>query len=266
MQRHWGSEIDLKEKSLPTLKFQFIQPYILAKNIKILEIGSGNGKVLHTIHKLNKTAKLYGCDINDVKKPKYNFTQILKDTTKLPYKDKYFDVVVCMDVIEHVKEYKRYIREIKRILKPGGIFCGFCPCEGNTFSSYSLAKLILGKNIFIRTKEHVNSFKTDHLEFMLNYHFEKTEYNYSYHILGQIMDATLYSLMIIPKVEKLFWNENKYYNKKKNINKSFISKVFNELLTLANGIAYFESYHLKHVRSLSTGLHFKTIRKVMPDE
>jgi hypothetical protein len=100
---------------------------------------------------------------------------------------------------------------------------------------------------------------------MLDYHFEKTEYNYSYHILGQIMDATLYSLMIIPKIEKLFWKENKYYNKKKDINKSIISKVFNSLLTLANAIAYYESYHLKNVRLFSTGLHFK-VRKVMPDE
>jgi len=32
-------------------------------------------------------------------------------------------VVVCVDVLEHVKDPRRTIAEIARVLKPGGLFC-----------------------------------------------------------------------------------------------------------------------------------------------
>jgi len=41
----------------------------------------------------------------------------------LPWEDSYFDVVVCVDVLEHVKDPSRAIAEIARVLKPGGMFC-----------------------------------------------------------------------------------------------------------------------------------------------
>lgn len=41
---------------------------------------------------------------------------------KLPYQDAVFDVVVCVDVLEHVADLTAVIAEIARVLKPGGIF------------------------------------------------------------------------------------------------------------------------------------------------
>lgn len=41
----------------------------------------------------------------------------------LPYPDNYFDVVLCVDVLEHVADLKQTIAEIHRVLKKGGIFC-----------------------------------------------------------------------------------------------------------------------------------------------
>lgn len=40
----------------------------------------------------------------------------------LPYPNQSFDVVVCVDVLEHVEDVKRVIAEISRILKPSGLF------------------------------------------------------------------------------------------------------------------------------------------------
>lgn len=42
---------------------------------------------------------------------------------ELPYADAVFDVVVCVDVLEHVRDLDQVIREIHRVLRPGGIFC-----------------------------------------------------------------------------------------------------------------------------------------------
>jgi 2-polyprenyl-6-hydroxyphenyl methylase/3-demethylubiquinone-9 3-methyltransferase len=40
----------------------------------------------------------------------------------LPFTDQTFDVVCCCDVLEHVDDLERVVREISRVLKPGGIF------------------------------------------------------------------------------------------------------------------------------------------------
>lgn len=41
----------------------------------------------------------------------------------LPYADHTFDVVTCVDVLEHVKDLQQTLSEIYRVLKPGGVFC-----------------------------------------------------------------------------------------------------------------------------------------------
>jgi len=40
----------------------------------------------------------------------------------IPYPDASFDVVFCCDVLEHVRDLPKVIREISRVLKPGGVF------------------------------------------------------------------------------------------------------------------------------------------------
>ncbi|MBF6329914.1 bifunctional 2-polyprenyl-6-hydroxyphenol methylase/3-demethylubiquinol 3-O-methyltransferase UbiG [Nocardia transvalensis] len=41
---------------------------------------------------------------------------------ELPYDDRCFDVVTCVDVLEHVEDPARTIGEIARVLMPGGLF------------------------------------------------------------------------------------------------------------------------------------------------
>lgn len=41
----------------------------------------------------------------------------------LPFGDDCFDVVVCVDVLEHVESQAATVAEIGRVLRPGGIFC-----------------------------------------------------------------------------------------------------------------------------------------------
>lgn len=40
----------------------------------------------------------------------------------LPYADASFDIVVCVDVLEHVQDLAKVLAEIERVLRPGGIF------------------------------------------------------------------------------------------------------------------------------------------------
>jgi ubiquinone biosynthesis O-methyltransferase len=40
----------------------------------------------------------------------------------LPYPDAAFDIVVCVDVLEHVSDLQKVLEEVARVLKPGGVF------------------------------------------------------------------------------------------------------------------------------------------------
>jgi len=65
----------------------------------------------------------------------------------LPYADGSFSVVVCMDVLAHVQDLSATVREIARVLAPGGIFIF------DTINRTFLARLVLiwiGERFFQR--------------------------------------------------------------------------------------------------------------------
>lgn len=45
----------------------------------------------------------------------------------LPYPDCHFDVVVCLEVIEHIENDAQAVRELHRVLKPGGLLIASVP-------------------------------------------------------------------------------------------------------------------------------------------
>lgn len=61
------------------------------------------------------------------------------DATHLPFAEEQFDIVTMLDVLEHVEEDGTAVREIYRILKPGGSFILTVPAYQNLWSAHDEA-------------------------------------------------------------------------------------------------------------------------------
>jgi 2-polyprenyl-3-methyl-5-hydroxy-6-metoxy-1,4-benzoquinol methylase len=267
----WGSKkIHLSEKSLPSIKFNFIfksiSRYLDAKKfkqkdkIKLLDFGCGNGKMIYSLYDIFfDDINFYGCDIRTTKPNNFNFIRI-KANQKLPYTNEEFDLIICIDVLEHIPNYEFYINEIMRILKKDGSLIIFSPIEGEKISFYTLYKKLFGQNLYVETKDHINPFKRDFFIslFTLNGHTVK-EKQYIYHFFGHFFDATFFLFHKFKTVKDLFWNKNLFY---KNIDRTTVTeKLFNFFLVLANLIAYYESMLLRKVSFLSAGLLIEVKKK-----
>src|SRR5690348_13383378 len=91
-------------------------------NGNCLDIGSGGGQLLRLV------AARYGltpfaCDfiegLNQTPGQKVELVDLNRDN--LPYPDDHFGLVTCVETIEHLENFRALIREIYRVLKPGGL-------------------------------------------------------------------------------------------------------------------------------------------------
>jgi SAM-dependent methyltransferase len=93
---------------------------------KILDIACGMGYGAEMMA-TKGAAEVWGGDIDQqaIKeaKGKYKRENLhfrVMEVTQVPFEDNYFDLVVSFETIEHIDKYLNFIKEIKRVLKPGG--------------------------------------------------------------------------------------------------------------------------------------------------
>jgi ubiquinone/menaquinone biosynthesis C-methylase UbiE len=96
---------------------------------RMLDVGCGTGAVMEF---LKSRGEIEGVDMSE-EALKYcrakglNVRQGLAD--KIDYPDETFDVVLALDVLEHLENDEAAINEIHRILKTGGIFIATVPAH-----------------------------------------------------------------------------------------------------------------------------------------
>ena len=133
---------------------RLLQAYYLAKPYvkgDLLELGCGEGRGVELLSPLAQSYLALD-KIQEVidrlkeKHPKVDFQQAVFPPFQTLENDS-FDSVVSFQVIEHIKDDKSFLKEIYRVLKPGGVAVLTTP----NIKKNSYSKSLACKGIYIRT-------------------------------------------------------------------------------------------------------------------
>jgi len=112
----------------------FIAKVVNNKNSKILDLGSGSWRIPDTIAEFG-FQEVIGLDYFSSEKLDEYSKKIKNNNARLvsyindsiPFEDEYFDAVSSLCVLEHIVFVEKFLKEIDRVLKPGGYVIILCP-------------------------------------------------------------------------------------------------------------------------------------------
>lgn len=135
------------------------------QNSKILDVGCGTGILLNQLLKLDSNLELHGVDISKemvgVAKQKFTNTPVkiqVGSSERLPYSNNYFDYVTCANSFHHHPNSLISLKEMQRVLKPGGKFALLDPFNDGVLRrliNKSLNIIFKEGNTHIYTKEEI---------------------------------------------------------------------------------------------------------------
>ena len=230
---------------------------------KLLEIGCGAGRYTRSFLHYRPDLDIYGCDISHValeeaqaadRTGKIHYQ--LADALDLPYEDNAFDIVVLFDVFEHVTDVGKAADEVARVLKPGGVFHCFVPCEGNRRTIFSLLRHSKEIPIHRWKRDHIG-----HIQILTTRQMQRilsvrglhiTDTTFSFHILGQIHDVADYwrrEILSRPYVSS--WK------------KSLVKVISRAVFIPTWRLAYYEDTWRKHQPN-AIGVHITCVKRSPP--
>lgn len=93
-----------------------------ASTLEHLDIGAGEGHLIRQMKSIGNI-RSRACDFH-VERFAVDGVEIRNvdiDAGSLPYDDNSLDIITCCEVIEHIDNYRAFIRDARRMLKPGGL-------------------------------------------------------------------------------------------------------------------------------------------------
>lgn len=125
--------LDLMNKNHEPLRKWGLPHITWSKGMRILDVGCGGGATIADMLKLSPESTIDGIDYSDesvevsrrtnAEHLGYRVDIRRAEVTALPFVDNTFDLVTAVETVYFWPEIDKAVREIRRVLKPYGVFC-----------------------------------------------------------------------------------------------------------------------------------------------
>lgn len=207
----------------------------LIDNKKTLDVGCGEGIFCFELKK--RGYDVTGIDLSQdaLNHARENFNKLNLDinvskssTDKLPFKSNTFEQVICLDVLEHVKDVNKSLKEINKVLVDGGNLIITVPNE--RYLSKPIIPYDYSKILKMMGHDH-KGFDLPEIRILLNKNgFRVVSYQYYHKFFSRITSEILFALM----------GKNRFRKSRKNMYKrSFLALLSFVVIYPINMLDYF---------------------------
>jgi SAM-dependent methyltransferase len=162
-------------------RYDFSAPYVEGKRVLDVACGVGYGSA----HLAEFANEVVGVDLDEeaivYARQRYggpsNLSFMRGDATKLDFAEASFDVVCSFETIEHIPRVEEYLREVRRVLAPGGKYLVSTPAARHTTNHP-------------KNPHHVQEWSPADFERLLRRHFSRVE------LFSQVRRQTRLALVI----------------------------------------------------------------------
>lgn len=105
---------------------------VASPGAKVLDAGCGTGAFASALAADGFSVSAMDAELCGALPPHIEYSQ--GDLTSLPFGDEAFDLVLLLDVLEHVEDESAALGQVRRVLKPGGAIVATVPALKNLWS------------------------------------------------------------------------------------------------------------------------------------
>jgi SAM-dependent methyltransferase len=164
--KRWHEELPTKYSAIESFNHGSVAKLPVKAGSRTLEIGAGLGAhaAFEDLSKQDYYCMEYREEFCKTLRTKFPDDHVLCGDIqqRLPWADAFFDRIVVIHVLEHLRNLPLALAEIHRLLKPDGWFDVVLPCEGGL--AYSMARKVSAERLFRR------EFKMDYTPIIRNEH------------------------------------------------------------------------------------------------
>ena len=198
--KRWGAaELKPRPWFMNGLKLRYLLDDLAPVRGRVLDIGCGAGQVAKAVKHQRPDLEVLACDVSRTAVAAASASPRgvdfrLATAEQLPFADAELDFVWIFDVLEHVDDPESVLREVARVLKPGGGFHIVLPLEGQPRTLYRLVGCGTRWTAKVRHGGHIQIFSAERFrDLAAACGLPVVHTRWSYHALLQVLDVAYFS-------------------------------------------------------------------------
>jgi len=111
------------------------------------------------------------------------------DITDMPFKDNSFDIIMANHILEHIEDEKKALKELFRVMKPGGWGIFHVPMDNNLEETFEDPNITdpLEREKYFRQKDHVRLYGRDYPQRLESVGFKVTCDEYANNLAPELI-------------------------------------------------------------------------------